>query len=497
MTFNVAYDPWVPVLGATGSEVLSLRDTLLRAHELHGLSGTSGLEDVAILRLLGAIVATVEPNNDKPVTEWWKAWEAGKFDSNAYSAYFATHRDEFDLFGDRPFMQVAQPPKDRERNAAPDLYKLILSAPTPGRNPGNSTPAPEVISPARAVRELLTLLSWDAQGGKMNDLGKKGEYALYRTLPSDGGAFTLLGRNLKQTILLNTPFAERKHNDLPVWDATRWKGGTRPTVQPKRGQKAVTPGGIVSYLTWPTRNVKLYADADGNVNGVFVGYGWRFRQAANIPDLEPSCGWRMDPKLGTLTAGFRRDQGVWSGIPKATGFTTAETAEGAMPAASVRWLSELVSSGNVDFDESLVSGYRETIIVFDKNAAAVYGSAVRHLDINESVLTSSRASALASIADSAERVLGSTLRDLVKDRVLAGDEALKRRVTSAYQASIATAIRERIGSDERLDTAEWRSTCLAVARETLDSVAGVSVRPGNMLAFATKRRQLDEWRKGQ
>lgn len=496
MTFNVAYDPWVPVLGAHGPETLSLHDTLLRAHELHGISGSSGLEDVAILRLLGAIVATIEPNNDAPVTDWWQAWEANKFDTEAYSDYFTAHRDEFYLFGDRPFMQVAAPPKEREAGAPPDLYKLILSTPTPGRNPGNSVPAPPSISPARAIRELITLLSWDAQGGKANDEGKKSAYGLYRTLPSDGGALTLLGRTLKQTVLLNTPFSSRSHDDLPVWDKERWSGGARPTVQPKDEEQAyITPGGLVGYLTWPTRNVRLYNDADGQVNGVFVGYGWRFRQAPDIPLLEPSCGWKMDPKLGTLTVGFRRDQGVWSGIPKATGFTTAGSAEGAIPAASIRWLSDLVSSGNVDFDETLVSGYRETIIVFDKNAAAVYGSAVRHLDINASVLTNSRASTLASIADAAERTLGSTLRDLVKDRVLSGDEALKRRVTSAYQAQIADAIRERLVG--AIDTDEWRKTCLSTARAVLDAVAGIAVRPGHMLAFAAKRRQLDEWRNGR
>lgn len=498
MTFNIATDPWVPVIGAHGPETLSLRDTILRAHELYSISGANGLENVAILRLLGAVIAAVEPHSGGNTDDWWRAWEASSFDSNAYERYFDEHHDEFFLFGDRPFMQVTTPPgKTRSESAEPNLYKLILSAPTPGRNPGNSTPAPDSVSPARATRELLTLLSWDSQGGKLNDEGKKSEYGLYRTLPSDGGALTLLGRDVKQTVLLNTPFEKRDADDLPTWDKSKWKDGVRPTLQPKRGQKYATPRGIASYLTWPTRNIRLYPDADGNVTGVFVGYGWRFRQSADIPRLEPSCGWRTDKKLGTLAAGFRRDQGAWSGVPKACGFTTEGAAEGSMPAASIRWLHKLVSSGKLEYDETLVSGYQETIVIFDKNATAVYGSAVRHLAINENIILDARASVLASIADRAEWILGTTVKELIDARILGGGDSLRRKVTSAYQSKVAHLIEARLRAPGKLDQTAWRKATLAEAREVLDSVAGPSVRPGKMLAFASGRRQLDTWREAK
>src|SRR6266508_3593688 len=95
--FNLIAERWIPCRTADGrSEELSLRDTLVRAHDLRELWDSSPLVTVALLRLLLAVLhRCFGPGN----REAWRAlWSAGRLDAARLDAYFDGHRDCFELF---------------------------------------------------------------------------------------------------------------------------------------------------------------------------------------------------------------------------------------------------------------------------------------------------------------------------------------------------------------------------------------------------------------
>ena len=58
--FNLLEEPWVCVMQENGEvKELSLIDALIHAHQYRGLSGELPTQDVAVLRLLLAVLQTV------------------------------------------------------------------------------------------------------------------------------------------------------------------------------------------------------------------------------------------------------------------------------------------------------------------------------------------------------------------------------------------------------------------------------------------------------
>lgn len=112
--FNLVDEKWVRVMRNGGQiEVVSLADALARAHEFRGLAGETPTQDVAILRLLLAVLYAAlygDSDFDSPddaIEAWLTLWRAGQFPAESVRAYLNRWRDRFWLFHDqRPFMQV-------------------------------------------------------------------------------------------------------------------------------------------------------------------------------------------------------------------------------------------------------------------------------------------------------------------------------------------------------------------------------------------------------
>ena len=101
MSFNLATDPWVPVLIGTRRSVLSLTDFFSQADKLTGISGDPA-ERFSILRLLLCITQAAL---DGPQDE--AAWRSCKKDIvPAVQKYLKKWKDRFDLYGDHPFLQA-------------------------------------------------------------------------------------------------------------------------------------------------------------------------------------------------------------------------------------------------------------------------------------------------------------------------------------------------------------------------------------------------------
>ncbi|NEE32097.1 type I-E CRISPR-associated protein Cse1/CasA, partial [Streptomyces sp. SID7982] len=114
-SFELVSRPWLPVQYADGSTgELSLRDVFARAADIRRLVGDLPTQELALLRLLLAILYDACDEADgrsagAPATleDWEALWESpDSFD--VVAGYLDRHRDRFDLLHpERPFFQVA------------------------------------------------------------------------------------------------------------------------------------------------------------------------------------------------------------------------------------------------------------------------------------------------------------------------------------------------------------------------------------------------------
>ena len=106
-SFNLIEQPWIPCVDTEGSVIeLSLRETLVQAHNLRSIAGDSPLETAALYRLLLAVLhsALRGPEN---AAAWNELWQAGKWDAPWLHDYLGTWKHRFDLFDpERPFYQA-------------------------------------------------------------------------------------------------------------------------------------------------------------------------------------------------------------------------------------------------------------------------------------------------------------------------------------------------------------------------------------------------------
>lgn len=109
-TFNLLDEPWIRVLQPDYTVVeVSLKDALLNAHEYLCLAGEMPTQDVAVLRLLEAVLFTVFARVDEEGVEspidatnawerWGALWELGHFPMAPICTYFDTWHERFWLY---------------------------------------------------------------------------------------------------------------------------------------------------------------------------------------------------------------------------------------------------------------------------------------------------------------------------------------------------------------------------------------------------------------
>src|SRR5262249_4572484 len=172
--FNLIDEPWLPCVtaapddGAPATVQLSLREILLRAHELAAVTGESPPVTAALYRLLLAVLHRCAGEDDqtgpKDAARWEVLWNCGRFDADAINRYLAEQRPHFDLFdAERPFYQTAGPAVDEGKAAS--IAKLLFQS---DNNPTLFDHAivadPPRLSPARAARLVVAYQAFDTGG---------------------------------------------------------------------------------------------------------------------------------------------------------------------------------------------------------------------------------------------------------------------------------------------------------------------------------------------
>jgi CRISPR system Cascade subunit CasA len=231
---NLIGDPWVPVLALDGSpRLVSLRELFEQADQIRDLNAPPP-QRISLMRLLTCIAQAAL---DGPGGE--REWSACRSRiAPASLQYLESRLDRFELFGERPFLQV--PSLKRTRNAVCDKLDFGLSA---GNNAAlhdqAAVPSGRPHEPGWLALMLLTYQCFSPSGrigantwGGV-DMEPKSEHA-----PCIEGSplhVIVRGDNLLQTLHLNLLTREQVA-DLPsaAWGQPAWDNPpTGPGIQQK------------------------------------------------------------------------------------------------------------------------------------------------------------------------------------------------------------------------------------------------------------------------
>lgn len=334
-TFNLINEPFLPCVRPNGDIVeLGLRETLANAHELRELRAASPLVTIALHRLLIAILhaALEDPQSLK---DWDELWNVREFDVQKIDAYFDKWRQQFNLLDPvRPFYQDASIDESSEKRSSTN--RLIT-----GTNPTN-TLFEHAVNPIRdqstweritfgeAAKRLIALQVCAIAGGRG-----------YSKMPfADAIAFTAIGRNLFETLLLNFFPAEEREEVFvplgnPVWERNSNNEENDGTIR-----------GYLNFLTWQPRRVLIYPDSESRVHHVSVTTGSHLQLPENCS--EPWCAY----KGHTVRLRFSDERAVWRDSECLLQFL--DDSPQRAPAV-LRFVSDLKSEGVLDIDEIQVA----------------------------------------------------------------------------------------------------------------------------------------------
>ena len=269
--FNLLEEPWIRVMKKDCTiEECSLTQALLNSHEYLRLSGELPTQDVAILRLLLAVLHTVfyrvdTDGQETPIEDekqalgrWCDLWQAKRLPQKPICEYLEQWKDRFWLFHpEHPFYQVPAAERGTKLYAeklngeiTESKNKLRLFA---GRTGENKI----TLSYAEAARWLLALMGFDDAASVKKEMGTGagwlGQHVnLYVT-----------GENLFETLLLNLVFLkdgqELWDENTPIWEKSGFK-------EAKKREIAV-PNNQAELLTLQSRRVLLH-----NKEGIVDSY---------------------------------------------------------------------------------------------------------------------------------------------------------------------------------------------------------------------------------
>lgn len=322
--FGLTSEPWIPVQRRDGHETeVSLRDVFAQAEGLRRVVGDVPTVEFALLRLLLAILHDAI-DGPADVDEWQELWDGG-LPVERIVAYLGEHRDRFDLLHpETPFLQT--PGLRTARDEVGSLDKIVADVPNGARFFTMRAAGVDRLSFAEAARWLVHAHAFDTSGiktGAVGDPRVKGGRGYPQGVGWAGNLGGVLagGRDLRETLLLNLVAFDTDNlridatRDRPAW--RRPPPGPAPIDELELSRR---PYGPRDLYTWPSRRVRLHADADG-VYGVVLAYGDPLAPR-NMHNREPMTAWRRSPaqekKLGLATVYLPREHDpsrtAWRGL---------------------------------------------------------------------------------------------------------------------------------------------------------------------------------------
>ena len=281
ITYNLLTEPWIPCVDPQNNETsLSLLDVIAQAHAIKEIRASFPIITGALYLFLLAFVKNIlAPETDE---DWVRLWDQKQFPRDIFERYAEKWKPRFDLFDPQhPFYQdpqIGQREKDlkklgKGKSPEPKLLSgLLLHLAT-----GHTTlfdhsfdDRPASYSPAEAAQLLLMIQAYSLGGMSVASISAD---KYYKDAPfSRGILFINKGGNLFETLMLNTtiedfPGIGHSEEDQPAWEAD----------DPYYSER-YSPIGIVDFLTWQSRRIRLIPDDNGTpfmVSKVLIapGYG--------------------------------------------------------------------------------------------------------------------------------------------------------------------------------------------------------------------------------
>lgn len=298
--FNLLDEPWIRVMlpDCTVREV-SLTQALTQAHTFTALAGEMPTQDVAVLRLLLAVLHTVfervdETGQNHPIHEadealerWHALWQGKQFPEEPIRTYLDAWHERFYLFHpQRPFYQV----NALDRGTAYRTSKLngaISESGKPNEPPqkprlfaNRAGSEKDKLSYPEAARWLVSLIAFDDASGKPSVRKKHSKHEMNTQVsepekgPSIGlgwlgklGLIVAQGENLFETLMLNLVMLNHKSEcwgkNVPTWELP----------QPRTQERCLIsiPDNQAQLLTLQSRRVQLLREGNQIVGYRLLG----------------------------------------------------------------------------------------------------------------------------------------------------------------------------------------------------------------------------------
>lgn len=316
--FNLIDEPWIRVMDSecNVSEV-SLKDAILNAQNYKSLGGELPTQNIAVLRLMLAVLHTVysrtdEDGNESPLDDdedeaidRWKAlWEKGRFSEKAISKYFDKWHERFWLFHpERPFGQVAGMKIGTDYDA-PKLNGEISESSNKLRFFSTySGYEKSALTYPQAARWLLYLNAYDDTSSKPT---KEGKAKAGGSLPSPGvgwlgklGLIYITGNNLFETLMLNLIMVNEdivQESQHPMWEQERVSDAERTEIE--------IPSDLSALYTLQSRRILLNRKENKVVSYKLLGGDFFEKDNAFF---EPMTVWSSFKKDTAISSPKRHD----------------------------------------------------------------------------------------------------------------------------------------------------------------------------------------------
>lgn len=283
--FNLLDEPWIRVIQPDCSvKEVSLTDALVNAHTYCDLRGELATQDIAVLRLLLAVLHTVfervdADGNPSPLkspgdilTRWKTLWNLGHFPAEAIQTYLNGQHERFWLFHpERPFWQIPEAAKGTLYGAkklngtiSESENKIRLFSMLSGVEK-------DELSYSEAARWLLYVNAYDDTSAKASKEYKEQKKEAEKESPGVGwlgklGLISVVGNNLFETLMLNLTLMREPYNNK-VWLQENCPCWEQPEPNVGERVKISMPDNAAQLLTLQSRRLILH-----RANGKVIGY---------------------------------------------------------------------------------------------------------------------------------------------------------------------------------------------------------------------------------
>lgn len=390
--FNLTTDPWIKVIDKNTSQeqIVSLIDLFTNAQNYRQLAGEMHSQDLAIIRLLLAILTTVysrfdangkpydwlkggnekfkadancdydydeDEINDDLVATWTKLYQNGEF-SNLVINYLEYYADKFDFFGEHPFYQVTKEEYDALVPTSKAVAKGVgtVSIKQINRQISESNNSPALFSPKsdtyknevtidELIRWIITYQNFtgvtDKTKVKASDKFSVEPGWLYRLNP-----VFVQGKTVFETLMLNLVLVvQNPKPQKPVWEYDNAKEYVIDR------QRAIIPNNIAELYTNWSRILHIEWSQDGQPTIYSAGLA----KIDNVDALiEPMTVWHSDSKTGKYRPAIRRLESLSNAMWRNFGnYVSAETLSDTQEPGIVSWLRLLKNKHTISKNKIL------------------------------------------------------------------------------------------------------------------------------------------------